>query len=79
IARRAAQVTNTWYSRSESGMPLATSKFYFYSTPPRGFFSLNTVVKKGNSIGVKVNTNTTAGTTIVYAALVCHLLEDLDT
>jgi hypothetical protein len=39
----------------------------------RLFAGINFTIPKGNSIGVKIDTDTTAGTTNVYAALVLHL------
>jgi hypothetical protein len=38
----------------------------------RGYFPINLELPRGSSMGIKMNTNTSAGTTDVYAALILH-------
>jgi len=38
----------------------------------RGYFDVNMELPKGSSIGVKIDTQTTAGTTSVYVAIIGH-------
>lgn len=45
----------------------------FNNQGSRLFATLNFELSKGNSIGVKIDTNTSSGTTNVYAAAVCYL------
>jgi hypothetical protein len=48
----------------------------FYQDPgTRGFYPVNIEIERGNSIGVKVDTNTTSGTTNIYVALILHKLD----
>lgn len=45
----------------------------FYQTAgTRGLYSIDIELPKGSSIGIKIDTQTTAGTTDVYAALIGH-------
>lgn len=46
---------------------------FYQSAGGRLFASINFELRKGNSIGVKIDTNTSSGTTNVYAALVAFL------
>lgn len=48
---------------------------YFACGAGRLFADLDIVLNKGDSIGIKLDTQTSAGTTNVYAALICHLLQ----
>ena len=46
---------------------------FYQSAGGRLFAAINFELRKGNSIGVKIDTNTSSGTTNVYAALVAFL------
>jgi len=46
---------------------------FYQSSGGRLFAEINTELVKGSSIGIKIDTNTTSGTTNVYAALIGHL------
>jgi len=41
----------------------------------RGYYTLNTLLERGSSIGVKIDTQTTSGTTNVYVALIGHRVD----
>lgn len=45
---------------------------FYQSAGSRGFYSLDVELPKGSSIGVEIDTQTTAGTTNVYVAVICH-------
>lgn len=46
----------------------------FYADGPRLFIeNINFTLTKGSSLAIKIDTDTTAGTTNVYAAAICHL------
>jgi hypothetical protein len=42
------------------------------TTGSRGFYTIGVLLGRGNSIGIKINTHTTAGTTRLYAAMILH-------
>ena len=44
----------------------------FYQSGTRGYYTIDVDLEKGSSFGVKIDTQTTAGTTNVYVALICH-------
>lgn len=44
----------------------------FFQNTVRGYYTLDVELPRGASIGIKMNTLTTAGTTDVYAALIFH-------
>lgn len=46
---------------------------FVYAKPPRTAVPINLELEQGASLGIKVNTKTTAGTTNVYIAVVTHL------
>lgn len=46
---------------------------FYQSSGGRLFAPINLELRKGNSIGIKVDTNTSAGTTNIYAALIAFL------
>lgn len=46
---------------------------FFMGSGTRLFAPIDLVLQKGDSIAVKLDTNTSSGTTIAYAALVLHL------
>ena len=46
---------------------------FFLGAGGRLFATIDLVVPKGNSVALKIDTNTSSGTTNVYAAIVCHL------
>jgi hypothetical protein len=46
---------------------------FYLGAGGRLFAAIDLVIPKGNSMAIKIDTNTTSGTTNVYAALVCHL------
>ena len=41
----------------------------------RGFYTIDAVLRKGSSIGIKIDTQTTSGTTRIYAALIMHRVD----
>jgi len=41
----------------------------------RGFYSIDTLLRKGSSIGVKIDTQTTSGTTRLYVAMILHRVD----
>lgn len=45
---------------------------FFQSAGARGYYSVDFELEKGSSIGVKVNPKTTAATTTIYVAIICH-------
>jgi hypothetical protein len=45
---------------------------FFQNAGTRGYYSIDMELTKGSSIAVKIDTQTTAGTTDIYAALICH-------
>jgi len=47
----------------------------FYQTGTRGYYNIDTRLGKGSSIGVKIDTQTSAGTTDVYVALIFHRVD----
>jgi hypothetical protein len=48
---------------------------FYQSAGSRGFYTLDFDLPKGSSIGVKIDTQTTAGTTNIYAALIGHRVD----
>lgn len=48
---------------------------FYQSTGSRGFYTLDFNLPKGSSIGVKIDTQTTAGTTNIYAAIIGHRVD----
>jgi hypothetical protein len=46
---------------------------FFMGSGTRLFAPINLVIPKGESMAIRMNTNTTGGTTNVYAAVVCYL------
>jgi hypothetical protein len=46
---------------------------FYMDAGSRLFAGINFVLTKGDSLGIKIDTDTTAGTTNVYAALIGHL------
>jgi hypothetical protein len=48
---------------------------FYQSIGSRGFYTLDFDLPKGSSIGVKIDTQTTAGTTNVYAAIIGHRVD----
>lgn len=44
----------------------------FYQTGTRGYYTVDIEIPKGSSLGIKLDTQTSAGTTDVYAALILH-------
>jgi hypothetical protein len=49
---------------------------FYQSAGGRLFASIGLELKKGNSIAIKIDTNTSSGTTNVYAAIVGHLKDE---
>lgn len=49
---------------------------FFAAAGSRLFAEVNMILTKGDSIAVKIDTNTTLGTTNVYAAILCHLKDN---
>lgn len=47
----------------------------YQSQGSRAVIPIDVILEKGNSIGVKIDTNTNSGTTNVYAALVLHRID----
>jgi hypothetical protein len=48
----------------------------FYQTVgTRGYYTLDMELQKGSSVGVKIDTQTSAGTTNVYAAIIGHRID----
>lgn len=45
---------------------------FFQNAGTRGYYSVDMELPKGSSIALKIDTQTTAGTTNVYAAFICH-------
>lgn len=41
----------------------------------RGFYTVDAILKKGSSIGVKIDTQTSSGTTRLYVALILHRID----
>jgi hypothetical protein len=48
---------------------------FYQSAGSRGFYTLDFDLPKGSSIGVKIDTQTTAGTTNIYAAVIGHRVD----
>lgn len=48
---------------------------FYQSAGSRGYYSVDIVMPKGSSLGVKIDTQTTAGTTNVYAALIGYRVD----
>lgn len=46
---------------------------FFAAAGTRLFAPIDLLLSKGDSIGITIDTNTSSGTTNVYAAIVCHL------
>lgn len=46
---------------------------FFMGPGTRLFAPINLLLKKGNSLTIEIDTNTSSGTTNVYAAMVCYL------
>jgi hypothetical protein len=44
----------------------------FYQDSVRGYYPIDVEIPKGSSLGIKMNTQTSAGTTDVYVALIMH-------
>jgi hypothetical protein len=44
----------------------------FYQTGTRGYYTIDIELPKGSSLGVKMDTQTSAGATDIYVALICH-------
>lgn len=48
----------------------------FYQQPgTRGYYGIDFILGRGDSIGVKIDTDTSSGTTNVYAALILHKVD----
>jgi hypothetical protein len=62
------------YKGAEGSTITDGDDYLYFFQPPGGrlFATVNTELTKGDSIAVKVDTNTSSGTTNVYAALVVH-------
>jgi len=41
----------------------------------RGYYSLDTILQKGSSIAIKIDTQTSSGTTRIYCALIIHRID----
>lgn len=48
---------------------------FFQSPGSRGYYTVDVVLPRGSSIGVKIDTQTTSGTTSVYVALILRKLD----
>lgn len=48
---------------------------FYQSAGSRGFYTLDFDLPKGSSIGVKIDTQTSSGTTNVYAAIIGHRVD----
>jgi hypothetical protein len=48
---------------------------FFQNAGTRGYYPIDMEVPKGSSIGVKIDTQTTAGTTNLYVALIGHRVD----
>jgi hypothetical protein len=44
----------------------------FFQNTARGYYTIDIELTRGSSLGVKMNTQTSAGTTDIYVALICH-------
>jgi hypothetical protein len=49
---------------------------FFQTSGGRLFANIGFIIPKGDSLAIEVDTNTSSGTTNVYAAIVCHLKEN---
>lgn len=45
---------------------------FYQSAGTRGYYTVDIELTKGSSLAITMDTQTTAGTTSVYAALICH-------
>lgn len=45
---------------------------FYQSAGSRGYYTINLLLPKGSSVAVKIDTQTSSGTTNIYAALVLH-------
>jgi len=41
----------------------------------RGYYTVDMELEKGSSIGIKIDTDTSGGTTNIYVALICHRID----
>lgn len=48
---------------------------FYQNTGTRGYYEINMEIPKGSSIAVKIDTQTTSGTTNLYAALIGHRID----
>lgn len=48
---------------------------FYQSAGSRGYYPINWLLTKGSSIGITIDTETSAGTTNIYVAVICHRVD----
>jgi len=73
----ALAATTLAYKGAEGNTITDGTDFALFGQQPgtRGFYGIDVILEKGSSIGIKIDTDTSGGTTNIYAALILHRLD----